>query len=410
MSSMSKSLRAWSSSSFAISTAATTAALVATLGACNPYERQSGEYSAGAIDPVKFPKQYLGGVYDGDGNATRPVFGAAGAANHVPRAGVFKYAIAWVRGEAALYYALPVNGDQNTDPPNFDVVSLSPPLGYVFDPEGSQAAADSDKCKKPMDYQFDRQLEAVRGDRQGNIFSVLPEADSSGATSYVPIVSEVVVHSGTNPCQGIKSAESVVQRNDVELMKDPPPKGLDHALPIARPSGKFLAYAIIDPAAEVRMPTKRSNCAAALGPTNLKSCEDVITQKTDALPIPGLGPQRWGWYQQYLLAYLDGGYIPLSSVAPASCKSKMCFKIQNVYYPDKVQVVDAETGKTVEKPGTLGMGLDIMDYKRGEDQYTPICHVWSFPPNDTSHPETSVAQVDMSQLTDKGYVYCLQTP
>ncbi len=124
-------------------------------------------------------------------------------------------------------------------------------------------------------------------------------------------------------------------------------------------------------------------------------------------PTTCLGPQRWGWYQQYLLSYLDGGYIPLATSQPSMTSQVMA--TQNLYYPTMV----FDPNAMMAAPGDLGLGHDLMDYKRGETGYSPICHVWTFDPKDIMNPEKSVGDImdGMHNVTDTmTYVYCLQTP
>lgn len=369
MSPMLKSLRGVSSTRHLT----VAALLLASLGgACNPYERRAGEYNAGAVDPIKFPAAYLG----------------TGGKGNRPGQGSFQYVSGFVRGQPVVYYPLPFNGKQATASDPLDLAKFATPSTYVFDPGSGDTAPDSDKCVKPDDYQFDKYADAVRYDRQGNIFTKLPlDSDPVGKTAYIPVVQEVVVTSKTNPCQQIKSEATLVQSDDISVNLAPPPDGVANALPTGRPSGRYLAYAIIDPAADVQPP-----------------------EKSMLDPVTGLGPQRWGWFQQYLLAYLDGGYIPLQVVQPMG---KLRMQTQNLYYPDTVAVDDPDhPGMKTTTDGDIGMGVDLMEFKRGEGNYSPVCHVFSFTPKDPMAPEKSVAEVmaNMDVITDtKQYVYCLQT-
>ena len=342
---------------------------------CNPYERHGGEYLAGAVDPVQFPAAYLG--KDGDGKK--------------PGSGTFQYVKARVRGTAISYYPLPFSGAQAQSDDPLDLGG-DPPLAYVFDPlPGSDgAAADSARCVKPAGYAYDvlhRREEGFRLDRQGNVFTGLPaESDPAGSSSYVPVVSEVVVASNGEPCQDATSEASIVTRIDVTLSLSQPAGGAPGALPVARPSGRLLAMAIIDPAADVRY-------------ADPAMPYDPLTQ---------LGPQRWGFYAQYLLAYLDGGYIPQQIVygpkAPAGSRRMIA---QDLYYPS--QHPTGKLGKV--GPGALGEGFDVLQFRRGEDGYSPVCRVLSFAPKDPSNPETSIASIDPAAVTDTGrYIYCLQLP
>lgn len=376
------------------------------VGACNPYERRNGEYSAGSVDPIKFPAAYLG---DG-GRGNRP------------GQGTFQYLIGYVNGKAVVYYPLALNGRQpklkyTPDPMDtkldlglaqIDLSKLTTPLSYVFDPKATDTAPDTDKCVKADGYSFERQRDAVRFDRQGNIFTRLPaDSDPVGNTAYVPIVKEVVVTSGTNPCQDIKSELTLVQRSDISVPLDPPPEGVADAKPTGHPSGRYLAYAIIDPAADVQPPPCPADGECMCPPDALDLC------KLD--PITGLGPQRWGWFGQYLLAYLDGGVIPIAPTQP-SPKGAKVMKTQKLYYPQ----VWNEDDMVWEDQG-YGLGRDVFEAKRATDGYSPICEVYTFEPtsHDLAMSETKVSDIEAKDMmgnqprhpTKTGqYVYCLQTP
>jgi hypothetical protein len=371
------------------------ALLLGSLGACNPYERHSGEYLAGSVDPIKFPTAYLGNPDD-----NRPQLGTAGVGKS-PGQGTFQYVVGWVAGKPVVYYPLPFNGKQATVSDPLDLNRLKTSLTYVFDPGKKDAPQDSDRCAKPTDYQFDRQRDEARYDRQGNIFTALPtDSDPVGSTTYVPIAKEVVVTSAGNPCQDIKSEATLVKRADVQINLKPAPDGVPNALPSGIPSGRFLAFAIIDPAADVKPPSV-DTCMTLTGGDVAGKC------KLD--PVTGLGPRRWGWYQQYLLGYIDGGYIPIDVIQPVG---KLRMGTQNLYYPDTVAIPDPDNpSQTIEGPGDLGLGLDLLDAQRGQDGYSPVCHLYSFTPRDIMNPEKSVADINPSKITDlKQYAYCLQTP
>lgn len=233
------------------------------------------------------------------------------------------------------------------------------------------------------------------------------DSTTPGNTTYVPIVSEVAVTSNGNPCQDIKSEVTLVKRAgvDVALSLNPPPDGVVDALPTGKPDGLFRAFAIIDPAAEVTTPSPPKKGETA----QLEDCgpdtEAVCRQYTEK----GIGPQRWGWFKQYLLAYLDGGNIPLQVINPMG---KLRMATQNLFVPTAKRVFNPET-KMWEPTETSGPGdgLDIMEHKRGEDGYSPICRVWTFDPVDVNKPEKTVGEIDMMTAVDtKKYVYCLQAP
>ena len=129
------------------------------LGSCTPYERQSGEYLAGSVDPIKFPAAYLGQ----DGDAKKP------------GAGTFRYQTAMVRGTKIAYYPLPMTGAQASAPDPLDVNRLRLPLAYIFDPQAGPSPRDSQSCIRPEDYKFDRyQGSACKKD----IATVLPRLQS----------------------------------------------------------------------------------------------------------------------------------------------------------------------------------------------------------------------------------------
>ncbi len=346
------------------------ASLVCGLG-CSPFERRSGSYSAGAVDPVHFPLPYLGD--GGDGKR--------------PGSGRFQYVTAYARKIPLSYYPLPLHGEQASAKDPLDLSSalssVSLPLGYHFDPDRTADGQDSRRCIAPADYVYDqsaRRRDAARLDRQGNIFTALPtESDPAGKTTYVPVVREVVVKSDKNPCQDPKSEENLTSRVDLSLDLVSPPEGSVGAIPTGRPSGRYLLWILIDPAAEVLYPGGKLD------------------------PVTQLGPQRFGWFRQYLAAYLDGGVIPLDVLSPPG-KARM--QTQRLLYPSRV--LDAKTGMVVA--GEVGMGFDIVEFRRGEEGYSPVCHVYSFEPNDPQQGfEKSMAEVNPARITDTGQImYCPQ--
>jgi hypothetical protein len=355
--------------------AATTLLPALLTGGCNPYERKSGEYLAGSVDPVKFPAAYLGDGGD-------PKFPGGGTftfvSAHAGKADMGKNVVS--------YYPLPFTGNQQNSDDPLDVGGFTLPLTYVFDPLATSdgAANDSARCIKPDGYVYDdveRREQPVRRDRQGNVFTQLP-----ASAAYVPVVREVVVTSNGNRCQDIKSEATLLQRTDVKVSLAPPTDPTPDAPPLARPSGRLLAMAIIDPAADVQF-------------ADPEQPHDATTN---------LGPQRWGFYGQYLLAYLDGGYIPQQIVYGAGApEGSRRLVTQDLYFP--VVFVDAQ-GKTHQQDGP-GLGLDVLQFRRGEDGYSPVCRVRAFVPQDPTKPETAVADIDPASVIETGqYIYCLQLP
>ena len=343
--------------------------------ACSPYERRSGSYSAGAVDPIHFPRPYLGEGGDGKRSGS----------------GRFSYLTAFSRGSAVAYYPLRLHGEQANASDPLELSKLPLPLAYHFDPAQTPDGQDSRRCVPPRDYVYDqeaRRRDALPFDRQGNIFTALPtESDPPGLTTYVPVVREVVVSSQKNPCQDPKSEADLTTRVDLSLDVVPPLEGSVGGVPTGRPSGRYLLWILIDPAAEVLFPADKQNPDGKLDP---------MTQ---------LGPQRFGWFNQYLAGYLDGGVIPIAVLSPPG---SVRMATQRLLYPSRV--LDVERNQIVA--GELGMGFDIVEFRRGEEGYSPVCHVYSFEPHDPMLGfEKSIAEVDPRLITDTGQIlYCPQPP
>jgi hypothetical protein len=350
--------------------------------ACSPYERRSGEFFAGAVDPASFPAAYGG------------VIVASNATAHADPAPYYAFAVS--SAQASADDPLAVSTENNA-------TAIPAPLAYVFDPRlpapddmagvadmaGMPAAAPPDpfpaapECTPPSDYVYDAQRDGYRLDDQGNVFTAVP------ATGYAPIVAEVPVTSNGEGCQAIKSAATLVTSGDVVVDTVPPKFPIPNAKPTGVPDGRFLAWAIVDPGAEVRFPDGHLD------------------------PASGLGPQKIGWFDHYLVTYLDGGYVPTASVVVPGMAGNPDTNVvhviaQNVYFPTAVPVT-LPSGVVVARSGKLGSGYDILEARRGEAGYSPFCHVFSFVPADPLHPPTNAADIDASQLHDTGtFVWCLQ--
>ncbi|MGZ3406688.1 MAG: hypothetical protein ACXVAN_09630 [Polyangia bacterium] len=365
--------------------------------ACSPYERRSGEYFAGAVDPAAFPAAYLGA--GGDPKRSGGVLLASAATAHTDPAPYYAFAVS--AAQAASDDPLAVSTDNNP-------TAIPAPLAYVFDPRlpaavdmaggvdlgavdmaGAPAAAPPDpfpatpQCTPPSGYVYDARRDGYRLDDQGNVFTALP------ASGYAPIVAEVPVTSNGEACQSIKSSATLVTASDVVVDTVPPKFPIPNAKPTGVPDGRFLAWAIVDPGAEVRFPDGHLD------------------------PASGLGPQKLGWFDHYLLTYLDGGYVPTASVVvPGMAGNPDTIVVhivaQNVYFPTAIPVT-LPSGVVVPRSGKLGSGFDILDARRGEPGYSPLCHVFSFVPPDPLRPPTNAADIDASQLHDTGtFVWCLQ--
>lgn len=351
--------------------AAVLALLSVAAAACNPYQKRSGEYYAGPVDPAAFPAPYR----------QKQILASSATAHGVP----------------APYYAFPAAADAADAP-------IAAPLAYVFDP-ALPAASDlggvdggagdlgapvtpspfpaSPRCTPPTGYAYDARRDGFRLDEQGNVFTALPR------DGYAPVVAEVPVTSNGEGCQSIKSAATLVTAPDVVVDTMPPKFPLPGATPTGVPDGRLLAWAIVDPGAEVRNPD------GSLDATS------------------GLGPQHLGWFDHYLLAYLDGGYVPATTVTLPGMAGGPDVPVvhviaQNVYFPTQIPVT-LPSGVVVPRAGALGAGFDILDARRGEPAYSPLCHVFSFAPADPLHPPTAAAEIDATQLHDTGsFVWCLQ--
>ena len=328
------------------------------LAACDPYQRFVGESSAGAVDPVKFPAPYLG----------------EGGVGKMPGGGVLNASAATVANDAIGYYSFPYKGDLSLAVEGQLVI----PLAYDID-EGSTT-----KCVAPENYVYDQQRDDVRYNEQGNVFTQLPDA-----AGYTPAVADVTVKSNGLHCQDTKSELNIVKRTDVTLdLIQPEHPDQEGANAVGKPSGKYFARAVIDPSVDVRFP------------------DGSVDRNT------ALGPQKWGWYQRYLLAYIDGGEIAVldKEVPNATGQAQRVTEMitQPIYFPSKHPGMDPQ-GNTVPVPGSLGEGFDVLAGKRGDAAYHPICEVFTFDPKDPMAPETSIKDIDMATAQPTGdFVWCLQ--
>jgi hypothetical protein len=344
--------------------------LVAGLSACAPYPNRVGDYYAGPMDGSKFPA-----AYRGDG-ASATAFGTILPAQ------------ATVAGQPVGYYAFPMPAI--AEPLILKTDRRKRPLVYVFGAD--DPSRDSQVCQKPSeDYVFDQRRDAVRFDRQGNVFQQRMTSSDPATlpsdTGYLPVYEEVPVVANGIDCQGVKSAEGLV-RNDRLMVETVPPKvSGPNTHPTGVGDGKFLAWAVLDPVALVALP-------------------DLTLD-----PNTGLGPQRWGWFDHLLAAYLDGGYVPVDTrVVPGMMgepdQMQVVARAQTLYTPNTVR--DPQSGAPA--PGGPGSGHDVLEGRRGEPAYSPICHVRTFTPADLNALPTDVAQIDPASLDpDQNlYLFCLQ--
>ena len=244
-------------------------------GGCDPYGTYNDpDETLGPIDPVLFPPANVG----------------TGGDRRRPGRGRFSEIRAYVDETPLGYfsYAFPTN-PAAADPLRVleegkPYAPVPAPPTFVFDGTGDSAfpAEDRYNCTPPSPgYSYDQQRDAVDFSQQGPVFSTLPVATyAEGAlptSRYVPVVAETGMGSSGLTCQRLKSAKRIE-----EVM------GKTAA---TAATSKYLAWLIIDPAAPV-FPRENPDGMGTMP------------------PHPGVGLQRWGWYNRYLLAYLDGGYIP----------------------------------------------------------------------------------------------------
>ncbi len=354
----------------------TTALASAGLG-CDPYERYGDETSsAGAVDPVNFPAANLG----------------MGGDRLRPGRGNFTEVLAFIGGQRAGYYAyIPPAPAMGADPlrllDNGMPYRFSPaPKAYVFDPQDANPFPATSSCAPPQGYRPDPRLDEVRLDEQGNIFTALPTATYNpgvaSATTYIPVVRQAAVSGAGVPCQQPKSEAALLSVLNRKTPADIPA------------SDRFLAWLIIDPAAAVY---REGQSAATSG---------------------GVGTQKLGWFNRYLLAYIDGGYIPTMETTvmepPTSMISKPIVRMvpQRLYYPRSMVM-----GAMTAAPGRIGAGYDVLTAKRGDSGYSPLCDVQTY---DAGMMPVTPAALEKDAATIEAkfgmtlmpatprYIYCLQ--
>jgi hypothetical protein len=341
---------------------------------CHPYDPYfKGDFNAGAIDPFNFAPPYrtTGGVST---NQLAQFGVQSGCSQVVAGSCIIQEFRASINGTATGYFRFPFPPSQITTtqyppvattygtivtPPNINInpdsftplrVSSTWPNGYVFDAAGPP---DSANCNPPANYSYNPFRDDVHYDRQGNIFSSLPNANytvGNPSWSYIPVVQEVPVTSQGPACQGIKSEATLLSnRSDVSVPRAP---DLPDGTRIGQPDGKYLAWAIVDPGAPV-----------------LKVGETFSTGTPG-----GFLHQRYGWFNQYILAYLDGGYIPVGG-------SPLRLQTQRIYYPRSFNgnINNCNTAPTPVIPCALGNGQDVLQFPRSDPRYSPVCQVLTYP-------------------------------
>ena len=382
------------------------AALVACSGAaCQLYPSWNGEFSAGPADPVNYPPAYVGvsGDHSKSGAGT---FTQLRAFSEAAAIGYFSFPFAST--------VLPLPAKNPPDPlllsANGVASTIIPaPQVFVFDPTpGSQPFPKVPKCVAPSGYVYDQQHDEVSYADQGNIFTALPNATYSltkaASWAYEPIVAETAISSNGEDCQGIKSQTTVTQSLSAK----------------AQPDGHYLAWPIIDGGAAVYRVGESLNAGAT-----------------------GLAYQHWGWFNHYLVAYLDGGYIPTDATAAADGSPQVHMVAQKLYYPvSKITIpttasgtptcatnnggcpttatCDESTGKVLcTGTGAIGQGYDVIAAPRGSDGYSPVCQVFTYKvattvtpgqlPQDAATIESASGPYKASiTAASTPYIFCLQ--
>lgn len=356
-------------------TLATWCCLLALTSACKVYPSWDGEFSAGPADPFNYPPAYLG----------------TGGDRARPAVGTFNEIAGYIAGERRGYYSFPFStAALATSKPTPDPLALRigdgnnsavpTPKAYVFDGVNGLPFGGRPKCVAPADYTYDPFRDAMPRDRQDNLFSALPTAAYSftrAATwSYAPVVTEVALQSLDYDCQGWKSEETLVKTF----------KSLE-------PSGRFLLWPIIDTGAAVyRLGQSSSNSN-------------------------GYGPQHYGWFNHYIVAYLDGGYIPTVTDNLEDGTEVLRMRTQRIFFP-RSQVITTVRGEPVTGNGALGAGYDVLEKVRGDNGFSPVCQVFTY----DAGPATPVADLPRDADTiianfestlrpgNPAYFFCLQLP
>jgi hypothetical protein len=297
--------------------------------ACDPYQRYGkGDGDLGPVDPVNFPPANLG----------------TGGDRKFAGTGRFAELRAFVGGQPVGYFAYALPTPLATDPlrvldAGMPYQPTPTPPAYVFDPAEGEPIPAHYGCAPP-DRTYDPRLDSYRLDEQGNVFTALPQATYTPGqlpvTRYVPVVKEMKVSSAGLTCQSVKSQKVLLGKTS------------------AVDTGNYLAWLIIDPMAQV----------FPLGATPANSF--------------GLGLQRWGWFDRYLLAYLDGGYVPVTDAMvmegmPPVAKTVKRMVPQKLYYPRSMVMDGMMMG-----PGRMGAGYDVLQARRGENGYSPLCQVFTY--------------------------------
>lgn len=358
------------------------------LPACDKFEgkwNEDDEFNAGGADPYSFPPAYRG----------------VNQVRQTPASGSFTEIGAYANGTPVGYFQFPFSPSQlqttsyappdaktwpegQIDPlrvagPGTDFrQSLNNPVPvpnvYVFDPPGDENPFPKQQaCKAPANYQQDLFLEAYPKNEQWNVFTFLPDRFTTfpvGALptwSYRPVVAEVPVQTVNSDCQAIKSERkllaSVPSAVNAPLGEPESDKKVGR---LGKADGKFLAWALIDPGAGVYRVGTRN---------------DVFAGGT----ISGTSVQKYGWYAQFIVAYIDGGYIPTEDGPTVAGAKTTRMRTQRLYYPrspiyDATKLKPGQDPTAIAAPGAFGQGYDVLQGNRfgTVEAYSPVCELWTY--------------------------------
>jgi hypothetical protein len=179
------------------------------------------------------------------------------------------------------------------------------------------------------------------------------------------VVAQVDVTTGDLECQSPKSERSLLGFADqgrvtMARAEPEPDKTTRFGLPTP---GKFLAWALIDPGSAV---------------LRVGQSADVLAGGSNT----GTTVQRYGWYGQFIAAYIDGGSIPVEpgpdvDVTPTDRQPTTRMRAQRLYYPRTAVI----RGSTTQPSGALGEGYDVLQGNRfagPSERYSPVCEVWTY--------------------------------
>jgi hypothetical protein len=348
------------------------------LAGCEAWEEfGKGDDNLGAVDPVAFPAANLGA----GGNRTRPGTGlfqeTRAFADGAPL-GYFPYL--YPSATIPDFLRIRDNGAANARVPTIGA--------YNFDaPPSGGPLPGSYQCSAPPGYSFDEVRDEFRSDQQGPVFAALPRATygmgEAATTSYVPVVAEWSSSSSGQPCQKFKS------RSQVESVFGP-----------FMATGRFMAWLMIDPGAAV-----------------YKFDDDPDMEVVTLMgAMRGVDLQKWGWFNRYLVAFLDGGYIPTEEamvMEGGMMRTVVRMRPQRLYYPRSMVI---GTGGMMAA-GQRGAGYDVLAAKRGDADYSPVCEVFTYdagmplPADQLPRTAEAIEALPTAMLqnpTTNRYIFCLQ--